>query len=173
MLPCPRKAVAGFSHLLFLYAKNLIYYLCFTHLASPEHAALYPPLQAQRSGSLFLFSLDFQPDDGAAWTQGVKYLSWVNASTLVCLTSIHVGTTSLCRRRPAVRKGKLCLRQFLMPPFTSQPAGVGSCSQGGGTTCLHPHGGGDASQGLSGTWLLALGPLPRWTWKHHHAALPS
>ena len=137
MTRCPvpgRPSVAGFSRFLFLFAKNLIYNLCFLHLASPQRTALYPPLQVQRLGSLFLFSLDFRTDDGAAWTQGVKYPSWISASNSVCLTSIRAGSTSLCGRRAAVRKGRLWLQQLLMPPFTPQPAGLGSCSRFGGTT---------------------------------------
>lgn len=109
--------------------KNLIYYLCFFHFASLQRAALYPPLQAQRSGSLFLSSPSFQTDVGAPWTQGVKYLSWVDASNSVCLTSIHAASTSLGRCRAAVRKGRLWLQQLLMPPFALQPVEVGSCSQ--------------------------------------------
>lgn len=71
---------------------------------------IWLPLSAQSCASTLLGlsllpSLGFQSDDGVVWLQCVRHSSWINASSSVCLSPIHAGSTSLCRITAAVGKG--------------------------------------------------------------------
>lgn len=101
----------------------------------PSVLSLVPRCASTVLGLSLPFSLSFQTDDGEVWMQCVGYASRINTSNSVCLTSIHAGSTSLCRLTAAVEKGTLisALAEASFHPW----ACVTSL---GGQPCPHAHG---------------------------------